>query len=133
MLQGRHLTHKALRALGNEERITAVTSFRPRSSFVRDDTVLDTVRPVSDLSELYFEFAEYRLKMLIDRLQAKRRSLRAENRTGNRTMVTVLKNFLTEQEAFIAHTNHEIVPYDMVKMGCINEGLVLHASMHQSH
>lgn len=125
VLQGRYITHKALRTLGNPERITSVTSFRPKSSFVRDDTVLSTVRPVSDLSELYFEFAEYRMAMLVDRLQAKLRSLRAENRAGKRTMVEFLKKFLTEQEHFIAHMNEEIVPYEMVPMGCLPEVALL--------
>ena len=40
VLQGRYIEHQALRALGQRERITMVTSFRPRSSSLPDDTVL---------------------------------------------------------------------------------------------
>ena len=64
VLQGRYITHQALRALGAKERITAVTSWRPRSPFVKDNSELRTVRPVSDLTELYYDFAEYRLEIM---------------------------------------------------------------------
>jgi hypothetical protein len=61
ILQGRYITHQALRALGAKERSTAVTSWRPRSPFVKDDSELRTVRPVSDLNELCYDLVEYRL------------------------------------------------------------------------
>jgi len=121
VLQGRYITHQALRALGAAERITAVTSFRPKSSFIRDDTVLNTVRPISDLSELYFEFAEYRMEMLVDRFQAKLRELRANHRAGKRTYVKLLKDFLAEQQQFLNHMNNEIVLYEDVPAGFLPE------------
>jgi hypothetical protein len=52
VLQGRYIDHVALRALGSKERITAVTSYRPKDPLVKDDSILTTVRPVSELSEL---------------------------------------------------------------------------------
>lgn len=123
VLQGRYITHMALRALGNAERITSVTSFRPKSPFVRDDSVLGTVRPVSNLPDLYFDFAKYRMEVLVDRLQAGLKSLRDENCAGKRISVTVLKDFLAEQEAFITFTNEEIIPYDEVQVGRVSDNL----------
>ena len=41
-----------------------VTSFRPKCPLIKDDSVLTTVRAISDLSELYGGYAEYRLEML---------------------------------------------------------------------
>ncbi|KIW01638.1 hypothetical protein, variant [Verruconis gallopava] len=119
VLQGRYITHQALRALGATERITAVTSFRPRSSMLRDDTVLNTVRPISDLSTLYYEFSEYRLEMLVDRFQAQLKKLRTEHRAGKKTDVTQLLSFLNEQQNFIAHMTREIVPYNDVIKGLL--------------
>lgn len=83
--------------MGAKERITSVTSFRPRSPHVPDDTVLTSVRPVSDLSELYYDFGEYRLE------------------------ISAFKKFLAEQEAFVKHTNQEIVEEDKVMVGHIDE------------
>ncbi|KAJ6123922.1 hypothetical protein N7471_011239 [Penicillium samsonianum] len=55
-LQGRYIEHKALQALCMTERITMVTSFRPRSSSIKDDSVLTAVCPVSILGDLYHQF-----------------------------------------------------------------------------
>ena len=62
VLQGRYITHAALPAVGDVERITMVISFRPRSPFVRDDSRLLTVAPVSHLPTLYGEFTQYQLE-----------------------------------------------------------------------
>lgn len=119
VLQGRYITHQALRALGATERITAVTSFRPKSSFVRDDTVLTTTRPISDLSALYFEFSEYRFDMLIDRFQAQLRKLRADDRAGKKMDLAKLRKFITEQAEFLERMNKEMVDYDSVVKGIL--------------
>jgi len=121
ILQGRYITHQALRALGAQERITSVTSFRPRSPFVRDDTVLTTVRPISDLSELYYEFGEYRLEMLEARISANLKRLRARRRAGKKFETRTFKRFLTEQEEFLKHTNNEVVEDDKVIVGYVEE------------
>lgn len=121
VLQGRYITHQALRALGAAERITMVTSYRPRSPHVRDDTVLTTVRPISDLDTLYFQFAKYRLEMLEERVRAQLREL-VDAKTAGRAIATrKLKAFLTEQERFLAHTNKEMVDEDEVEAGAVAE------------
>jgi len=114
VLQGRYIEHQALRALGATERITMVTSFRPRQPELRDDTVLTTVRPISDLSELYYQFSEYRLEMLEDRIRRQLRELRVARDGGKKLAIAQLKEFLKEQEAFLAHMNKEIVADETV-------------------
>ncbi|KAF2142075.1 uncharacterized protein K452DRAFT_287279 [Aplosporella prunicola CBS 121167] len=121
ILQGRYITHQALRALGAQERITAVTSFRPRSPFARDDTVLTTVRPISDLSVLYQEFAEYRLVMMEERVRARLREIREKRRVGKKFDTRRFKEFLAEQQAFLEHMNREMVPDEEVQMGYIEQ------------
>jgi len=97
-----------------------VTSFRPRSPLVRDDTVLTTVRPISDLGELYYQFAKYRLEMLEERVRQQLRDM-VDAKTAGRAMATrKLKAFLAEQEGFLAHTNREIVEEENVVKGAID-------------
>ena len=121
MLQGRYIEHQALRALGTTERITMVTSFRPRSANLRDDTVLTTVRPISNLSELYSQYTEYRLEILEERVRNQLRILRENKRDGKKVNVRVLKEFIHEQELFLAHMNKEMVDEDLVTKGAIDD------------
>jgi uncharacterized coiled-coil protein SlyX len=125
VLQGRHIEHVALRALGNTQRITMVTSFRPRSPSLRDDTILTTVRPVSDLSELYFQFSEYRLEIIEDRIRKQLKEMR-ERRSARRSFNTgQMKYFLAEQEKFLAHMNKEMVEDEMVQKGFCDDSHLL--------
>ena len=117
ILQGRYIEHQALRAYGGCERITSVTSFRPKHHSFPDDTVLTTVRPVSDLDVLYKQFAEYRFSMLHARLDDQLKALRS--REGFDTQA--VKDFMKEQEAFLAHMNAQMVPKEMVKQGVIDD------------
>lgn len=120
VMQGRYITHQALRALGAQERITMVTSFRPRSPFLKDDSVLKTVRPVSDLSELYYEFGEYRMEIMEERLRAKIKEIRDKRRAGKKFATAEFKDFLAEQVSFLAHTNEEIVDSTQTVRGRLN-------------
>lgn len=94
-----------------------VTSFRPRSAVLPDDTVLTTVRPISDLSELYFQFSEYRLEMLEERIRSKLKSMRERRRAQRRFDTQGIKRFLATQERFLAHMNKEMVDEEKVIMG----------------
>lgn len=129
ILQGRYITHQALRALGAQERITSVTSFRPRSPFLKDDTVLTTVRPISELPKLYHEFGEYRLTMLEERLRMQLRVMRDNQAAGKKLDVDSFKSFLKEQQRFLERTDEEIVEEDKVKKGFIDEFKILNAPM----
>lgn len=86
-----------------------VTSFRPKSPFLPDDSVLTTVRGISELRELYYGFAEYRLQMIEARVRKQLQNMRDRYIAGKTTDTHALKKFLAEQEAFIRHTNNELV------------------------
>ena len=126
MLQGRYIEHQALRALGATERITMVTSFRPRCPTIRDDTVLTTVRAVSNLEELYFQFGEYRLEILEERIRQQLKTMRDHKRALKKLDTRKLKKFLNEQEHFLSHMNKEIVENEAVTMGVIDESHLLY-------
>ncbi|KAF2684712.1 hypothetical protein K458DRAFT_302044 [Lentithecium fluviatile CBS 122367] len=121
ILQGRYIAHQAMRALGTRERITAVTSFRPNDPFLRDDSELRTVRPVSDLSELYHGFAEYRLEMMGARIKREREKLAADRRDGKKFDTLAHKTFLRGAITFVEQTNGEIFQQDKVEKGIIDE------------
>lgn len=120
-MQGRYIEHQALRALGATERITMVTSFRPKSHNIKDDTVLTTVRPISNLSELYYQFSEYRLEILEERIRTQLKALRENESRGRKMNTKALKAFLCEQESFLAHMNKEMVDDELVTKGCVDD------------
>lgn len=125
VLQGRYIEHQALRALGATERITMVTSFRPRCPTLPDDTVLTTVRAISNLSELYFQFSEYRLEILEERIRDKLKTLRENKSSGKKLNTLSLKKFLKDQEDFLAHMNKEIIDENLVVRGNIDDSHLL--------
>lgn len=125
VLQGRYIEHQALRALGSTERITMVTSFRPKNPLARDDTVLTTVRPISDLKELYSQFSEYRLEILEERIRAELKDIRDCRASGRGVSTRKLKDFLDEQQEFLAHMNLQMVDPDQVVMGSIDDSHLL--------
>lgn len=86
-----------------------------------DDTVLRTVRPISDLSELYYEFGEYRLEILEERIRSKLYELRTSRRAGKKIETTNFKIFLDQQVSFLSHTNNEIVEEHKVRVGYLEE------------
>lgn len=120
VLQGRYIEHQALRATNTTERITMVTSFRPKSPHVRDDSILRTVRPISDLGELYYQFAKYRLEMLEERIREQLRELVDAKTAGRRVPTRKIKAFLAEQQHFLKRTDEEIVPDEEVEVGVLH-------------
>jgi hypothetical protein len=129
ILQGRYIEHQALRALGTTERISMVTSFRPKSAFTKDDTVLTTVRAVSDLSELYSQYSEYRLEMLEERIRAHLKDIRERKRAHRPFDTAASKAFLAEQEQFLAVMNREIVDEDKVIKGFTDDSHLLSSDL----
>ncbi|KAF2650252.1 hypothetical protein K491DRAFT_697472 [Lophiostoma macrostomum CBS 122681] len=121
ILQGRYITHQALRALGAKERITSVTSFRPRSAAIKDESVLTTVRPVSVLSDLYYQFSEYRLEIMEERIRKERKDMMTRRRTGKKFDTMGHKRFLKESYAFLKHTDQEVVEDSKVVAGMLPE------------
>lgn len=121
-MQGRYIEHRALRAFGTTERITSVTSFRPRVSAIKDDTVLTTVRGISHLKELYLQYTEYRLEMLQDRLQDMLRKMRDRTRANRPYDTVAVKQFIRQQIEFLSAMDREIIDDDKVQHGYIPNG-----------
>ncbi|KAJ0356918.1 hypothetical protein COL154_010650 [Colletotrichum chrysophilum] len=109
ILQGRYVEHQALAAIGGAERITMITSFRPRDPCVKDDSVLTSIRPISELSELYYQWAKYRAEVVRARLDAMLNTLEEDHDDGKQTDVRGIKQFLLQNEEYFAITNKEIV------------------------
>lgn len=104
-----------------------VTSFRPKNPLLRDDTVLTTVRPISDLGELYAQFSEYRLEMLEERIRAELKAIRASRAAGRAVATSRLKAFLAEQQRFLEHMTCELVDDDKVTAGVVDDSHLLTA------
>ncbi|KAI9730912.1 MAG: hypothetical protein M1818_007986 [Claussenomyces sp. TS43310] len=68
ILQGRYINHMALPAQNLPERITIVTSFRPKDPKLVDDSSLVNIRNKSQLSEIYYQWTRYRLRNLAKRI-----------------------------------------------------------------
>ncbi|KAL0935945.1 uncharacterized protein CTRU02_208160 [Colletotrichum truncatum] len=109
VLQGRYVEHQALAAIGGAERITMITSFRPRDPCIKDDSVLTSIRPISELSELYYQWAKYRAEVVQERLKAMLKTLEENHEAGKQTDVKSIKQFFQQNEEYLAITNKEIV------------------------
>ncbi|KAL6903872.1 hypothetical protein GGI43DRAFT_432566 [Trichoderma evansii] len=112
VMQGRYIYHQALKAFGGRERIAMVTAFRPKSPFVRDETILTGSRVISHISELYPQYIEYRLSNLEERF---RRALQQEKRRQverKKFDITAMRAFLTEQLEYIQTSLNEVYEPD---------------------
>ncbi|KAI8243592.1 hypothetical protein K4K57_004051 [Colletotrichum sp. SAR 10_99] len=109
ILQGRYVEHQALAAIGGAERITMITSFRPRDPCVKDDSVLTSIRPISDLSELYYQWTKYRAQVVKARIEGMLRILEENHDAGRQTDVKGIKRFLKQNEEYLSITNAEVV------------------------
>ncbi|KAJ3549504.1 hypothetical protein NM208_g467 [Fusarium decemcellulare] len=109
VMQGRYIRHQALKAFGGRERIAMVTSFRPKSPFVRDEsTILNGIRPISYDSELYTQYTEYRLEILEERVRAKQKEERRREIEGRPYSIAQMRCFLQEQKEFLESMLEEI-------------------------
>lgn len=106
-----------------------VTSFRPKSAAIRDDTVLTTVRAVSDLPELYYQYSEYRLEMLEERIRKELKTIREQKRTHRGFDTSGMKKFVKEQEEFLATMNREIVEDSQVIKGYLDDSHLLSSDL----
>jgi hypothetical protein len=106
-----------------------VTSFRPKSAAIKDDTVLTTVRAVSDLPELYFQYSEYRLELLEERIRKQLKVMREQKRTHRGFDTCAMKKFVKEQEAFLATMDREIVEESQVVKGHLDDSHLLSSDL----
>ncbi|RAH69890.1 uncharacterized protein BO66DRAFT_452487 [Aspergillus aculeatinus CBS 121060] len=108
VMQGRYIEHQALKAIGGRERISMVTAFRPRNPLVKDETVLTSLRGISELPELYSQYALYRMENLEERLRVQLKRLR-EQHARRCFDVDAIRGALGEQRAFLEATLEELV------------------------
>lgn len=93
-----------------------VTSFRAKSPLAKDDTVLNTVRPISHLPDLYGQVIEYQLENMEARLRRMLKKVRSDMKAGV-TDVTAYKNHFQFEIEALSHLNREIVPEHQVRKG----------------
>jgi hypothetical protein len=99
-----------------------VTSFRPRSPMIRDDTVLSTVRPVSHLPDLYGQVVEYQLENMEARLRRYLKIVR-ESMKVDRFDVKAFKEFVAFEIHALDYINKEIVEENRVKKGILSDAI----------
>lgn len=66
-MQGRYIMHTAAPVANMPERVTIVTSFRPKDPTLLDETTHANVRNKSHLTELYYQWTTYRLDVIAQR------------------------------------------------------------------
>lgn len=74
-----------------------------------DDSVLTSIRPITEHSELYFQWTEYRIEVLQERLRTMMKEMEKQHRAGRKTDKERIKQFLEQQEQWLKITNDEIV------------------------
>lgn len=109
VMQGRYIEHQALKARGGRERISMVTSFRPKNPLIRDEVVLTGVRAISNLPELYSQYTQYRLEVLEERIRGMEKKVRERERSGRKFDVSETRSFVNEQKQFLEAMLLELV------------------------
>jgi hypothetical protein len=109
------------------ERVTIVTSFRPKNPLLIDDMTNANVRNKSHLSELYYQWTVYRLDVLAERARLAADMLRAryaknvaesdpEDKQGLCRVDTVdvaeVEKWVADQTKYMQQTLHEMRPLD---------------------
>lgn len=102
IMQGSALYHVALRAHNSRERITMVTSFRPRDPMIRDMTRMTLTHESSDMTIMGRQWLQYRLETL-----AKRSNVMSEKFSGHFTEEEV-KAFCLSQIHWLESTYYEV-------------------------
>lgn len=105
MMQGGLINHVALKALGNGERITMVTSFRPRNALAYDSSNLGNVKQVSNHDVLFKQWATYRAENIAKRALMFQESLIGLDAEG---IKRVTKEWTEEQIEYLKVTSMEL-------------------------
>ncbi|KAL2783586.1 hypothetical protein BJX66DRAFT_349303 [Aspergillus keveii] len=127
LLQGRYITHTAAPVTNMPERVTIVTSFRPKDPTMLDEMTNANIRNKSHLSELYYQWTTYRLDVLAARARIAADALRKqydenvqssdpEGQSGLCRVDTVdyaaMQKWANEQLEYIQQTLYEMRPLD---------------------
>ncbi|KAA8898758.1 hypothetical protein FN846DRAFT_200119 [Sphaerosporella brunnea] len=121
VLQGKYIDHIALPSTNARERITMVTSFRPKDPMITDDSHLVTVRPISDLNEMYNQWTDYRVEIAQERCHNLIKKLRENKRVGRDFDVIGVKDKLSDLIKLLTKTRDEIVDPAEYKIEDIEE------------
>jgi len=107
MMQGGCIDHIALKAFGTGERITMVTSFRPKDPLMRDGSTLRTVKGGSNCDELFLQWSTYRMGLISTRALAFMAKMEKEQASAEeiRTAVT---SWVDEQTEYLKKTVTEM-------------------------
>lgn len=107
MMQGGLINHVALKALGDGERITMVTSFRPKDPHMPDSSNLGNVRKVSEKGALYSQWSVYRAEVLARRAQIFAEKMRKASMSSE-DVERVMEEWTKEQIQFLQFSANEI-------------------------
>jgi hypothetical protein len=125
VLQGRSVSHIARPAGNMAERITIVTSFRPRNPRLFDDSSTMNIRTSSQLSEIYYQWTHYRLELLSRRFAIEAEELKKKYEDNARKTdpegkvgfcraetvdVEALRKVMAEQMRYMERTMFEMRP-----------------------
>lgn len=118
VLQGGFTKHAAFRTIGAAERVTMVTSFRPKSLALRDHSTLRNITSAtSDMTEVHYQFASYRVGLVSERAQDLLRRLAECKRSLPKGQELIgreeLNDWVEEQVDHLRKTVYEM--FDRVK------------------
>ena len=108
-MQGRYIEHQALKAFGGPERLAMVTSLRPKSPFVKDETVLNGIRGITDQDTMYYQYADYQYQNFAARFAKARETALKRRQDEAKFDVDGTRAFLEEQKQVIELLLNQIV------------------------
>ncbi|OAP59152.1 hypothetical protein AYL99_06450 [Fonsecaea erecta] len=108
MMQGGCIEHIALRAIGTGERVTMVTSFRPRDPSLKDVSNLGNVKKSSRHDQLFKQWSTYRLDVLEKRARLLRERIEKGDFSGEE-IAKLVAQWNEEQIPYMKHTAVEMV------------------------
>jgi hypothetical protein len=108
MMQGGCIEHIALRAIGTGERVTMVTSFRPRDPCLKDVSNLGNVKRSSSWDQLFKQWSTYRLEVLEKRAKLLRERIETGKLSGTE-IASLVAEWNEEQFSYMKHTAVEMV------------------------
>ncbi|KIW50103.1 hypothetical protein PV05_11723 [Exophiala xenobiotica] len=109
MMQGGCIEHVALKAVGTGERVTMVTSFRPRDPSLKDVSNLGNVKKSSSWDQLFKQWSIYRLEVVEKRAKSLREKIGKGNLSGLQ-IAKLMAHWNEEQFVYEAYCNRDDRP-----------------------
>ncbi|EXJ79527.1 hypothetical protein A1O3_07806 [Capronia epimyces CBS 606.96] len=110
VMQGGSIHHAALKQHGAGERITMVTSLRPKDPLAIDGTTLGRVKIVSDPDALFKQWTTYRMDVVSARALALKKKFVEESLSGEEIREE-MKKWVDEQKKYLDFTVTEMEPW----------------------